>query len=60
MFYKRAILSISENSQENLNDSPLDTGRRLNVHKTFGRRSERYVRSIYVMFPGGYSFLVKL
>ena len=36
---------------------PVDTGRKLNVHKTFRRRIERlYVRSIYVLRLLGYLF----
>ena len=37
--------------------SPVDTGRKLKVHKTFTRRPGRplnvFIRSIYVLYPGG-------
>ena len=37
------------------NDNPLDTGRKLNVHKTFRRRPGRLlnVSSIYILGPEG-------
>ena len=40
--------------------TPLDTGRKLNMQKTFKRRLGRllnvYVQSIYVLCPGGWRY----
>ena len=43
-----------------LNPNPLDTGRKLNVHKTPEEAQDvfitAFIRSIYILYPGGTSY----
>ena len=54
--FKLQIYCASATLFKNTSYHPLNTGRKLNVHKTFRRRPgwlTSYIRSIYVLFPRG-------